>query len=184
MRSELRDQARTYMHDLTEFIEEAEIPRDSIGQPDYFAIKTADWAQYEDFLRQLKPGSETIHEIDIDDRRIAMARLAGSIALGGFGSTDLLKLVEPRPKKVGIDFVGFEHVGFVPQRLMSVWDKPLAQNLLMETRKPDPKSDEHHQWIDVQLNRDGQEVKFAYISLADLFLKQAGSVKARKIHQR
>lgn len=171
-----------YRERLQSFVNINRLPARWFNHPDHIAFKSADADGYNELIEQFRPQSEHIYEAWIDDRRLAAAKLLGTVSIdmgmaGTYsdGRVDWVEIMEPRPEKVGQDFVGLEHSEFVSpigiEPVRSVLENKLSQWAI--------ESNESHRWISVKINDDGQELKITDTPLATIVAEQLKSHRQR-----
>lgn len=154
----------TYGYELDLAVKEHDLPRELFNAPDHVAFKTYDSDGFDDFLNRLRGMAEELSYVRMDNRRIAAAWFAAPIAVKKFGEVHWLEVMEPRPKNVGMDIVGVEHMEFHYPDLDKT--RQLLKNkglpLIFE-------SNFSHSWLSGIINGDlGLEVKFSDRKLSDI----------------
>jgi hypothetical protein len=176
----LQQQADKYALKAQRLLASQNLPPLWRGELDHVAWKASNSDNYESIIEAIKADSIKIVEVDLDQRRIAVATLTGPIALRDFGSTSSLEIIEPKPGRAGKDYAGLQHAEFQAPSLVSVWG---WLNLEQNRRKIMPPKFErniHHEWVSLPM-RGGQEIKFTNRSLAEMQLEQVTSGEAREL---
>lgn len=137
------------------------------GPIDHLAYKCADGQDFHNVMMEWLP--ECLHSsyIILNNRKLASVHLRDPIDLGDLGSVAWLEIMEPRPNKVGHDFVGVEHTEIVKEDLEQV-ARYCDDNKIPYTRYSNPR----HSAIVVALSSDGHEVKFTDTAMADIVSDQ------------
>ncbi len=151
-----------YGEELQRFVSEYDLPDAWFVEPDHIAFKASDSSSFGELIKNFEPISSRISAMRMDGRRLATAELSTSVQVLGFGAVRLVELMEPRPEKVGTDYVGLEHMEFYYPNFEEVKTQ-------LDTRKIayTEQSNSGHAWINVVLNTAGQELKLNNKLLAD-----------------
>lgn len=157
-----------YARNLEDFIDFYDLPEEWFSVPDHIAVKCLDSRDYEDFLEQIDDDAEQISDITMHNRRLATVELLSGVALGSFGDVQVLEVMEPRPEKIGVGLVGFEHAEFYYPEFSGVRDILNSRQLAFE----EPDDNDQHQCIVVAINGEGQEFKLNNRMLADIAKRQ------------
>ncbi len=137
------------------------------------AIKAEDTHQFDDYLGIFSPLSESMSYIEMNDRRLATAELINPLEFQTIGECRTLEIMEPRPEKVGMDIVGFEHIEMYHEPLEKIEETLKAKNIPYEfTSNPE------HRALVVVINDKGQEIKFTDKSLAQIVARQVKDKEA------
>jgi predicted metalloenzyme YecM len=168
----VQDWADLYLKELENFLNKNKLS-DLFHPPvDHLAIKAFDDADFTSFLESLKDFSETITFAEINNRRLATARLTTPIYFSQLGSCYCIEVMEPRPEKVNKDLVGFEHIEIFHPDLEEV--KNLVKKLHHEFQE-----NSAHQAIVLKINQKGQEIKFTNTHLFDIEFSQLQTGEAQ-----
>lgn len=125
-------------------------------QLDHLAIKMYDGAAYEQALRNIRPFCRHLIEANLDKRRITIAVLQEPLELPGFGKTQMIEIMEPRPHMVGKDIVGIDHVELLLKDLEEAASLMAAKGI-----KIGDGVNIYHHTVVVRINKKGQEIKFS-----------------------
>ncbi len=153
----MQAEINAYAAELQRFCEERNIPTNSdwFSEPDHIAFKAADTKDFDKLIESFKPLSSEISCIEMDERRLATARLISGLKVGEFGKVYVVELMEPRPEKVGNDVVGLEHMEFLYPFFSRV-----ESTLELAGVRTQRQGNSGHNWVNVVINPAGQEVKF------------------------
>lgn len=171
----------SYVTELEKFVQEHELPDRWFEDPDHVAIKCADSEDFEVTLAEFKDVSNQISYIEEGGRRLAAAHLLKPLAIGRFGSVEWVEVMEPRPGRVGNDFVGLEHAEFC----YPIFTK--ARSVLRKAGvEHDLRHNPGHDWINIAINDTGQELKLNNRPLSKVMPDEianevAVEVKVRKV---
>jgi predicted metalloenzyme YecM len=152
-----------YVRELQAFVAEHDLPSTWFEVIDHGAFKFRDTSDFEDGIEDFRHMADEITSINMNNRRLATARLHMSIMIGKFGSVKWIELMEPRPEKAGNDFVGFEHVEFFYPNFTEIQDFLDSKGIpyQMETNTG-------HNWVNIVINGAGQELKLNDRTLGDM----------------
>ena len=171
-----REQVKKYEKLLAKFIADFDLPTEWFKVPDHLAVKGADTKGFEELIAQFRPLSEQLSCIDMDGRRLATAKLKEDIPVGKFGLVSWLEIMEPRPEKVGKDVVGLEHMEFYyPDFAKAI--KVLKDRGINYTMQENP----GHAWINIVLNKQGQELKLNNQTLGYIVTKELATGESQLI---
>lgn len=154
---EFLEQVADYANILEGYIYFNELPDEWFVAPDHVAIKSADAEGFKLLVEQLREAAEQISCIDMDGRRLATAKLKEPINVGTLGEVSWVEIMEPRPERVGKDFVGLEHMEFTYPDFDEVARYLDNQGCQYEFQK-----NPGHSWVNIPINgQDGryQELK-------------------------
>lgn len=151
-----------YGEELQQFVAEHNLPLVWFAEPDHVAFKAGDSSSFELLIESFEPISSRISAIHMDGRRLATAELNTSVQVLGFGAVRLVELMEPRPEKVGVDYVGLEHMEFYYPNFEEVKTRLDTHKIAYSEQ-----SNSGHSWINIVLNAAGQELKLNDKLLAD-----------------
>ena len=134
---------------------------------DHVAIKLEDKQDYLEHVESLSNESSWIISTPMDDREISTAKLRDPMRLHGLGTTRIVEIMEPKPGKSG--GTGLDHIEVLS---LSTFEDIRA---LLDSRniRFTLYSNERHSAVVVQINDEGQEVKFTDGRLEDIALVQA-----------
>jgi hypothetical protein len=109
----------------------------------------------------------------MNNRRISLATLNSPFDFKQLGTTQYLEIMEPKPEKAGQGLTGMEHIEIYAQNLNLVKVNVDAANI-------DYKYAENpsHKAIVIQINKEGQEVKFTDRHLSDIVKEEIDKGKA------
>ena len=154
-----------YANLLAQFIADNKLPYVWFNVPDHLAIKCASGQEYEDEIEgwRSKTTQGMISQITMDGRRLGTAELKTAIKVGNLGEVTWLEIMQPRPEKEGKDYVGLEHMEFCYPDFAEVTRH-------VEAHGVDYKMEENsgHAWVNIVLNKSGQELKINNRTLADV----------------
>jgi hypothetical protein len=94
---------------------------------------------------------------------LAALHLISPQSVGDLGEVSWLEIMEPRPEKVGKDFVGLEHIEFYYPDFDEVREA-LDKYKVSYTQQNNP----GHDWINIVLGEAGQEFKLNSRLLSDV----------------
>jgi predicted metalloenzyme YecM len=157
-------QCKVYADILRDFLVEHAALRGSV---DHIAYKCKDAQEFDGVIAEWLPNVAQCHYIILNNRRLASARFTVPIDLAGVGPVAWLEIMEPRPSKVGQDFVGVEHAEIVVEdleRIAALCD----EKKIAYTRYSNPR----HSAVVVSLSPQGHEIKFTDSSIADIVVDQ------------
>lgn len=172
-----REQVDKYARDLWVFADRFNVPQAWFDEPDHVAVKGADRADYERWVELFKPQSEQISAIDMQGRTVAVAKLVGPLTVGRFGQVSLVEIMEPKPERVGRDIVGLEHMEFHYPHLTEVQDYLSGKAVAWAMQNNDS-----HAWVNVRINKQGQELKLNDRPLAEIIPEELRSGQSYIIH--
>ena len=152
-----------YVRELEAFVSDHDLPRSWFEAIDHAAFKFSNAAEFEEAIENFRRMSDHISSIKLNNRRLATAKLHMSLMIGKFGAVKWVELMEPRPEKAGNDFVGFEHVEFYYPNFNEIQDVLDSKGILYEMQ-----SNPGHNWVNIVINSDGQELKLNDRTLADI----------------
>lgn len=138
-----------------------------LGPIDHFAYKTANTEHFDYCFSCLEPICVRSHFVTMSNRRLATLELYKPINCEGLGETKLLELMEPRPEKVGKDFIGLEHAEIYHRNLGRIQKELEAQRVNYEVQE-----NPSHRTVVFPINRVGQEIKFTDRSLGEIIKKK------------
>lgn len=138
-----------------------------LGPIDHLAYKTADTGHFDYCLSCLEPICVRSHFVTMDNRKLATLELYKPINCEGLGETKLLELMEPRPEKVGKDFIGLEHAEIYHRNLAKIQKELEAQGVNYQVQK-----NPSHRTIVFPISRAGQEIKFTDRPLGEIIKKK------------
>lgn len=152
-----------YDEAFSEFRRRHQLPEEWFAQPDHFAIKCADEADYlatcEELRSEVTP--DGIWQISLDERFLASAQLLGETTLGSYGFK-WVEIMQPRPgKELTSGFV--EHTEFVFPNFDQVLTVLKGSDAEIEIQK-----NPGHSWVNVVIDPAGREIKFNDKSLEDV----------------
>ena len=152
--AQLNDSLNEYGNVFQDFVSGHQIPVEWFKDPDHFAIKCANLFDYLDtcdtLIEEVEGG---VWELAVDQRRLASAQLAGSVALGG-NKFEWVEVMQPKPgKELKVGFV--EHTEFYFPDFYTV-ESVLKQRGLEFQRQ----MNQGHSWVNVTIDDMGREIKF------------------------
>lgn len=160
--------AMEYGQDLAGFTRTRNLPGVWFMIPDHLAVKASGATDFERIINYaVMPVSEWVTYVEMDDRRIAAAKLLSPLALSTMGSVSWLEVMEPRPEKAGNDVVGVDHAEFFYPNFDDV-----RATLGPKDIRVKHEGNDEHDWLTVKLNNRGQEVKLSDGMLADIVQRQ------------
>lgn len=156
---------KDYEWRLGRFIRAHELPKEWFAAPDHLAIKCFDAADYESERNIWRPLTiqGKISEIVMNNRRLGTAELAAAVSVGMLGKVTWIEIMEPRPEKVGKDVVGLEHMEFCYPNFAEVTAHLDKQGIEYKMEE-----NPGHAWVNIVLNKYGQELKINNRTLADV----------------
>lgn len=166
--NEFEPAIETYANQLEEFVDLYALPDEWFQRPDHVAIKCADARDYDATIKVLKSDAEYIGEVKMNGRRLASIKLIGCIGFRSFGKIYWVEVMEPRPEKIGKDIVGLEHAEFFYPDFEEVKEVLGSLDVSYEMQ-----SNPNHQWINIGINKRGQELKLNDKPLAEITLEEA-----------
>lgn len=152
-----------YVASLERFAHRRGLPTEWFSEPDHLAVKCLDGEHYEDMVAAWGRRSNLASYVRMNGRRLASIHLGEVVSLGIFGDVEWLEIMEPRPKKVGIDIVGIDHAEFVFPDFTAA-DVVLAKRSIPHELQSNP----NHSWLNIPINATGQELKLNNRPLADI----------------
>ncbi|MDQ3239526.1 MAG: VOC family protein [bacterium] len=164
--------ANAYLDELTTFLSKNNLTDLVLPPVDHFAYKLQDAPSYEQYLEQIAFYATSVKYIKINERRIATIILKDSISFKHLGQTSCLEVMEPRPQKVGIDFVGLEHI-----EVLCTNQDELAKKLIQRNISYDLFKSPYHEAIVLKINTKGQEISFTNMPLNDVVALEGKSGK-------
>jgi predicted metalloenzyme YecM len=150
----LSGELETYFNSLGEFIANHRWIDDKFSI-DHVGIKAYDMADYEACLSVVKAVARDLYEIEMNNRRIAIAVLAEILDVAGKGIR-YIELMEPRPEKVGRDTVGLDHTEiYVPdfETTLRIVDSSGEMHEYYDNG--------HHKALVFKIGRNGEEIKIS-----------------------
>jgi predicted metalloenzyme YecM len=142
--------------------------------PDHVAVKCADARHFETTAQAWLPRARQASYVELNGRRLASFELAEPIVVGELGSVMWLEVMEPRPERVGNDFVGLEHSEFLFPDFVA------AEQVLRAKAVPyEPQSNPNHSWLNIALNAEGQELKLNNRLLAETVASEEREGRAK-----
>lgn len=131
------------------------LPEEWFAFPDHFAIKCANEPDYQLTCEELSQevNSNGIWEIEMDNRLLGSAKLAGAVTLGGY-DFQWVEIMQPRPgKETDSGFV--EHTEFLFPNFEEILSTLKELGIEAELQK-----NPGHSWINVVIDSMGREIKF------------------------
>lgn len=175
---QLQQSFASYIRGLEAFLCAAEISSDMYALPlDHVAIKLIDGNDYEQTMAIFRPLAQAGGVAHLNERRIATLELTQTFDFGSFGQTRWLEIMEPRPAKVGKDFVGFEHIELIIKD-----EAALKRRFAQHNLHPEICQNAHHTAYAFKINESGQEVKFTSNPLAQVVEDELRSGTAEAIN--
>ena len=156
-------QIENYVRELEAFVSDNDLPRSWFEVIDHAAFKFASSSEFEDGVESFRRMSDQISSIRMNNRRLATAKLHMSLMIGRFGAVKWVELMEPRPEKIGKDYVGFEHVEFYYPNFNEVQEVLDNKGILYEMQ-----TNPGHNWVNIVINSEGQELKLNDRTLGDI----------------
>lgn len=166
---EYEETIKNYVQALEELVAKYELPDTWFRAPDHLAITCADGLDYEYILQDLLPDAQHASEVNMDGRRLAALCLISPQPVGSFGKLSWLEVMEPRPEKLDNDLVGLEHMEFYYPDFSEICEV-LQVNAIAYTQQSNP----GHQWINIVINDQGQELKLNNRALAEIVSQELG----------
>ncbi len=151
-----------YAQELYMFFNESHIGHFFHRPVDHLALKAADANQFDNWLEDILSTSTKLSFIISDSRRLATARTKDPIFFPGLGIIKTLEIMEPRPERVGLDLVGLDHI-----ELLRPLDA-IEFHFRMYALPFKTQENESHKTLVLQINKEGQEVKFTEKRLLDI----------------
>lgn len=157
-----------YAAELEKYIQSQSLPLEWFDEPDHIAIKAANAAHFDALVKQIRKGSlgvevQDMIRADVDERRIALAFLAGSLAVGAEWQFRLVQIMGPQPDKAGKDKAGIDHMEFYQPLI-----KPIEQRLLKTGLIPSVDSRLGHNTLSIMFGQAKNELKFTDNPLAEV----------------
>ncbi len=88
------------------------------------------------------------------ERRLAALNLISDLPIASLGNISWVEVMEPRPEKLGKDVIGLEHMEFYYPDFDEVREVLQANDIsFVEESNPG------HQWINIVISDQGQELK-------------------------
>jgi predicted metalloenzyme YecM len=162
----LQSQATTYSDEVLAFLQQLSISH-MVGPFDHLAIKAYDSADYESVIGAIRPACKSLSYIQMNNRRLATAHLREPIITRHFGACAWLEIMEPRPEKVGNDYVGFEHAEIFCKNFAALETLLKAKHIEYEFAD----NGAHRAYV-LRINEAGQELKFTDTSLSIIVAHQ------------
>lgn len=168
---EIQAGADEYGKTLAAFVNAHRLPAEWFELPDHIAIKCQDRADFDEQIATIKAhktGDITAVDLEGQNRTLASVFLTKAITVGGFGSVDLLEIMQPRPEKEGQDLVGFEHMEFTFPDFSAITAKLDDEGVHYTLPDDNP----HHKWVNIVLNDRGNELKLNNRSLSEIVAEE------------
>lgn len=166
-------QTQSYADGLADFIAKHELPTEWFKVTDHVAVKGRNASGFEELIALFRPLAERISCVNMDNRRLATAKLKEPLAVGEFGTVEWVEVMEPRPEKIGKDVVGFEHMEFYFPDFDAIRAVLDEKNISYEIEQ-----NPGHQWVNIVINKSDQELKLNNRTLTKIVAKELGSGKA------
>lgn len=159
--------AHDYLAEVKKWSSEYKLESLLNGPVDHLAIKAANREDYLEYLKSLSDHQKGWSEWPNGGRRLLTAELDDSIDFGSLGETRVLEVMEPRPERVGVDVVGFEHIELFRSDL-----NPVINLLNQHNVEYVQEDNGEHQAVVVKINSTGQELKFTDSQLLNITARQ------------
>lgn len=147
-------EGRLYRESLQAFLISNKLEVYGTDPLDHIAIKAKDTVQYESLIELLLPVSLQGSFVSMDNRRIATVDLEKPLRIGT-SDVQCIEIMEPRPEKVGRDYVGFEHAEIYSSHIAKIEEYAKEKGISYEAYT----NDSHHAIV-FQINDKNQEIKF------------------------
>lgn len=175
----LQEHANAYFTKLVGFVEANNVADLLVVPVDHLAVKARDSLEYEELIKMIKPLSLELSYVEMDGRRLATAKLKTEVLFGDLGGSSFLELMEPRPGKEGVGFCGLdkglEHIEIFAD-LGKVRELLKRLGIIFEEQK-----NPNHKAVVLQINPEGQEVKFTDSRLGEIVAKQLQTGESKLI---
>lgn len=159
----LQIELRKYEESFASFVKDNELPSTFFKAPDHFAIKCADELDYIETCTTVGElvDRDGLWEVPMDERLLGSAHLSGQVALAGY-EFRWVEVMQPRPGKE-------TEQGFVEHTEFYFPDFPKAEQLLQRCGVEfERQGNEGHQWINIQIDAAGREIKLNDRLLAEV----------------
>ncbi len=158
-----QDAIAEYAQSLEDFIIRNELPPTWFKKADHIAIKCADADDYEYRLQDLLADARQASQVYLDGRHLAALLLTSAQPVGSMGDVSWAEIMEPRPDKTSETLIGVDHMEFYYPNFGEIAEILQKRGVPFQQR-----SNPGHDWINIKLNSQGQEVKLNNRPLAEI----------------
>lgn len=157
------------------FVQRKNFPELLLGQPDNVMIKSSSPADFQNKFQNLKSWTaEHPYFIDVDGRFLVAARLLVPMSLAAQRPVEWIEIMEPKSPDGTVDYFGAEYTEFF------YGDFHKAELMLKKSRIDYAgMADPEHRWLNVRINKDGQEIRITDSFLAETIDAEVASGKAK-----
>lgn len=168
---DIKAASRNYNFELDEFIFLHQLPKTWFeGGQDHVAVKDYNAKDYNRLIGELLPYTDLISEVQVNDRRIAAAKLLGEHAIqfvmsfNPYSMVEWIEVMETRPEDQSDEPPHLDHQEiFVPQGIIPVRSVLRRKNIAyLDQENP------AHSWVSVIINPQADELKFTDRQLSDI----------------